>query len=309
MVMNHESHAITESTTIPRADGVATEPLVTLFGVPKPFLGHEGVIQRNALKSWVMLGDQVEVILFGGEVGTAEYSSELRVRHIPELPCNPQGTPLLDFVFSEANRHARGQILLYANCDIIFLDDLVDAITIADRSELDSFLLIGRRTDIEQREMMDFENANWQDLIRDKLTAEGELAPVVCKDYFGFRKGQFDTIPPFAVGRGNWDNWMVHHAIDTGIPVADCTQSVRAIHQNHGYSHLQDGRVEAYVKGEEAEQNRRLAGGRHLVSGCAADWRLTLDGMERWRRPRSSAFFRDLPRFASLMSELFVRKR
>ena len=41
--------------------------MITIFSTPKPFRGHIGVIQRNALKSWTLLHPDVEMILFGDE--------------------------------------------------------------------------------------------------------------------------------------------------------------------------------------------------------------------------------------------------
>jgi hypothetical protein len=41
--------------------------MLTIFSVPKAFLGHIGVIQRNALVSWMRLGEEVQVILLGND--------------------------------------------------------------------------------------------------------------------------------------------------------------------------------------------------------------------------------------------------
>jgi hypothetical protein len=47
----------------------------TFFTTAKPFPGHDGIIQRNALKSWTRLHPEVEVILFGDEGGAAKRPS------------------------------------------------------------------------------------------------------------------------------------------------------------------------------------------------------------------------------------------
>jgi len=57
--------------------------MLTLFSTPKPFHGHIGVIQRNALKSWTVLHPDVEVILFGDDEGAADACRELGLRHEP----------------------------------------------------------------------------------------------------------------------------------------------------------------------------------------------------------------------------------
>ena len=48
-------------------------PTLTLFTSPKPFTNpHIAVIQRNAIRSWLNLGAEVEVLLLGEEEGLAE---------------------------------------------------------------------------------------------------------------------------------------------------------------------------------------------------------------------------------------------
>ena len=56
---------------------VASEPLVTIFAMPKPFGRETDLIQRNAVKSWSMLQPHVEVLLIGEEQGIAETAVDL----------------------------------------------------------------------------------------------------------------------------------------------------------------------------------------------------------------------------------------
>lgn len=53
--------------------------MLTFFTTGKPFRGRDGIIQRNALKSWTLLPD-VEVVLFGDEEGAAQAAEELGLR-------------------------------------------------------------------------------------------------------------------------------------------------------------------------------------------------------------------------------------
>jgi hypothetical protein len=79
-------------------------------------------------------------------------------------------------------------------------------------------------------------------------------------DYFVFRRGLWREIPPFAVGRTMWDNWLIYSARARRVPVVDATASVMAVHQNHDYSHDAGG-WQGVWKGPEAERNMALAGG------------------------------------------------
>src|SRR5882762_1059941 len=59
--------------------------MITIFTTAKPFTGHSGVIQRNALKSWKELHADAEVILFGDEEGAAEAAREAGARHVASV--------------------------------------------------------------------------------------------------------------------------------------------------------------------------------------------------------------------------------
>ena len=80
--------------------------MLTIFGIPKPFEGHFGVIQRNAIQSWTRLSPRCQVLLFGDESGTAEVAAEVGAQHIPKVERNEFGTPLLNSVFGQAEKAA-----------------------------------------------------------------------------------------------------------------------------------------------------------------------------------------------------------
>src|SRR5579864_3000527 len=102
--------------------------MLTIFSTGKPFEGHSGVIQRNALKSWTLLHPDVEVILFGEDAGAAEVARELGLRHEPRVERNRFGSKRLDYLFARAQELARHEVLCYFNCDIILLPEFCEAL-------------------------------------------------------------------------------------------------------------------------------------------------------------------------------------
>jgi hypothetical protein len=78
-------------------------------------------------------------------------------------------------------------------------------------------------------------------------------------DYFVFPRDTDWRMPPFAVGRTVWDNWLVFRARELGMPVIDLTPSLFVAHQSHDYSHIADSKSSLW-KGEEAAINRKLSG-------------------------------------------------
>ncbi|HUJ40903.1 MAG TPA: hypothetical protein VLW54_10175 [Candidatus Acidoferrales bacterium] len=258
--------------------------MLTLFTTPKPFRGHIGTIQRNALASWVRLGAGVEVILFGDDEGAAEAARELGIRHVPEAPRHPSGFKYLNAFFAEAQRIARNPLVCYANCDIILSPDLPDAVRRVAATQ-PRFLMLGRRVDLDVTESVAFENADWSGQLRERALREGRQRPGQWIDYFVFPRGFYDAIPPFVIGRVAWDNWLVWRALETHTPVVDATEAVFAIHQNHDYGYHPQGAIGVW-QDELAMRNVELGGGYHWVGTIDdATHRLTSRGMERnWKR-------------------------
>ena len=51
-------------------------------------------------------------------------------------------------------------------------------------------------------------------------------------------------MPPFAFGRGKYDNWLVHEAIASGLRhVIDGSDSLTSIHVAHSYAHVKAAEV------------------------------------------------------------------
>jgi len=228
--------------------------MLTIFSAPKPFSGHIDVIQTNAIQSWVHLGSACEVILLGDEEGVAGVASKFGIKHIPEIERNEYGTPLVDSVFSSAQTAGSNQIMCYINADIILMSDFLAAVR---RIQHKLFLLIGQRWDVDIKEPMDFNKPAWETQLRDEVQKKGTLHGPFGIDYFVFPRGLYSDIPPFAIGRTGWDNWLVYRARSSGAAIIDATRVVTAVHQNHGYSH-QLVEETGIWKGPEVDYNLRL---------------------------------------------------
>jgi len=268
---------------------------LTIFAVPKPFEGHTAIIQRNAIKSWSLLSNELEVILMGDEAGVSEIANELSLKHVPHLKKNQSGTPLLDSVFETAHRESNAPILMYVNSDIILTSSILRFVDSINSLAVKEFLAIGMRQDFEQEALIDF-TTDWESKIADVAVENGELASILCKDYFIFSNSQYRKIPAFSIGRGNWDSWMVATAATSGTPVIDATNQIFAGHQNHDYGHV-GGRMQAYITGTEAKNNIKLAGGTHYIRGSVPTHRITdLGKLKRINRMTLLPFVRDFPR-------------
>lgn len=231
--------------------------MITFFTIPKPFRGHEAIIQTNAIRSWQQLRPACEVILFGDEEGIAEAARANGVRHVPELVRNEHGTPILDSTFNRAQELAKHEVMCYINGDIILTGGVLEAVKRV-QATTDRYLIVGRRCNLDVTELIDFNAPDWEAELLTFMRGKGEMAPHNNIDYFIFPKGLFrNVLQPFLVGRPYWDNWMLWKARDIGARLVDATATITAVHQNHG------GRtwhIKGTLHNDEGNVNYRLLG-------------------------------------------------
>ncbi len=237
--------------------------MLTIFSIPKPFVGHIGVIQRNALTSWFRLGPKIEVLLLGNDTGVAEAAREFGAKHVPDIAVNEYGTPLISDAFARAANGSTRPLLLYSNADILF-----DWTLLAGAEAVWSkpaFLLSGRRWDMEITiDLGEAPEQFWTELFAQRIN-RGRLHGSAGMDYMLFRRDHSFSMPEFAVGRVGWDSWLVWKCRMSGVPVIDATTDVHVIHQNHDYTTLKLGYQ--HVRGPERDLNIRAAGGlSHLLT-------------------------------------------
>ena len=251
--------------------------MLSIFTIPKSFVGHNSIIQRNAIRSWMQLSPQCEIILFGDDLGVAETAHKLGVKHIPLIEKNLYGTPLLGSAFSKAQEVAKHEMIMYVNADMIIFQDIIEAVMNID---INKYLLCGRRWDMEISHEIDFSSDTWAEELQRRATTESTLHGLSGMDYFIFPRNLVD-MPMFAVGRPGWDSWLVYDMRSRGIPVTNATEVITAIHQNHDYSHSIFGEKKK-VGGPECKENLRIAGGlTNMLTLRDADWLLTKSGMRR----------------------------
>jgi hypothetical protein len=253
--------------------------MLTIFGVPKAFQGHIGIIQRNAIRSWLALRLRCQVILLGDEDGTAEVARTFNVTDIPAVARNEYGTPLLNDVIQKVESLASHDLMCYVNCDVILGRDLLPGIDEVRRVK-NRFLIIGQCWNLNVDEALSFGDPHWEDDLRQRVEVRGTLRNPRSKDYFVFPRGLYPNLPPFALGRAYFDCWLVWKALKAQAAIVDATPVVVAVHQNHTYSHLAGGFSES-LYGKEAQRNLELAGGRaHGRHIYDANYRLTQKGLK-----------------------------
>jgi hypothetical protein len=249
---------------------------LTIFAIPKRFEGHFGLIQRNAVRSWAALTPRPQIVLLGSDAGTAEMAAEVGALHVAEVAVSPAGAPRLDDVFDKGQRHARTGVVCFINADIILTNRWLQAASTvaAWRSR---FLMVGRRWNLDVTSTLDFASPRWDlDVVADAV-ARGRQATNMFIDYFAFPRGMMDDIPPFAIGRPGYDNWLLWRTRQRGIPLVDASEEAPVVHQNHDHSHVKAGAdalggLDGYMRGQDTMRNMELAGdwSRHFTTDHAS---------------------------------------
>ena len=236
--------------------------LVTIFITPKGFdREHIAIIQRNAVRSWKMLGEDVDILLIGDDEGVEENAKALGVRYVREVKRNSHGTPLLSDIFRIARENSDSPLLAYVNADILLKQDFLQTCREMHEKEK-QFLLVGRRFDLDVETEMEF-GPDWEEKLDAEVAARGNWHSFNGSDYFIFTRDIYTEIPDFAIGRSGWDNWMFYEARAKGWKLVDCTGSINIVHQNHDYAHLPNGL--SHHRQPESAENVAAAGGKQNI--------------------------------------------
>jgi len=274
---------------------------ITILAVPKPFQGHIDTIQRNAITSWTKLQPRPEIILFGHEEGAAECARDLGLVHVPEVARNRHGTPLLADIFENSERRASHDLFAYVNADIILPAEFTAGVEKIEKT-FAKFLAVGRRTNLEIGETLDF-SEGWDEKLKERMRREGRLELHTGIDCFVFRRGMYEQVPPLAIGRVWFDQWCIKYAREKGIPVVDLTDFAPIVHQVHDYGHVAGGREWVYG-GAEADENLAYYGERpHAYTILNSTHVITQGGVIR------RVFFRrEIYAVQTFLWEIFIHK-
>ena len=114
--------------------------------------------------------------------------SALGVQHVPALPRNEYGTPLLDGAFRLAAEQAGERLICFVNTDILLPPSLGRAATVV-REHAARFLVIGECRTSRVDTLLDPDHLDWRALLRGSRRRGADAI-----DYFLFTPGLFEEI-------------------------------------------------------------------------------------------------------------------
>ncbi len=134
--------------------------MLTIFTCPLPFEGHRGIIQHNAIKSWINLDPSIEIILTGNEDYIQPIADSYDIDYLTGIDCNEYGNNLINSIFNKVIEKSQNDILCYINSDIIITNYFLSFRLLIDQLE-DNFLFIGKRHDLNITDHIDF-SLEWE---------------------------------------------------------------------------------------------------------------------------------------------------
>jgi hypothetical protein len=176
-----------------------------------------------------------EIILVGDDEGVKDVCKEFGLVHITDIEKNEYGTPMVSSIFQVSQERAKYSVVCYVNSDIILMNTFLPAVKSVS-SRMPKFLMIGQRWDVDIKELLNFTSDSWETDLQRLRARSGRLRPEGAIDYFVFPRGMYSEIPPLAIGRLRWDNWLVWRARSKFFPIVDATAAVTIIHQAHDYA-------------------------------------------------------------------------
>ena len=202
--------------------------MLTIVTSTKPFIGHQNIIQTNAILSWLALRPKCEIILIGNDAGTAEFASKHNLKHFPNVKCTNSGLPLMDSFLQIAEKEATHNTIAWISSDIILTNDFLN---ISKTPLPKQFLISSQRWDVNINSLI---NISTHDFELDKKC--GRLHPPTAGDLLIFPKKFLKNVPPFIIGRAMYDNWIYYQSRIQNVPLIDATPLIIIIHQNHEYN-------------------------------------------------------------------------
>lgn len=255
--------------------GRCDETTFTIFAAPKPMSRpHIALIQRNAVRSWLNLVPKPKVIIFGEGEGLAEFAAAEGIKHVRDvnmLRFKHETMPSLGPLFRSASEHAVTKTLVFTNADILFPQAFADALMTCNNAS-DAFLMMVPRNRIQLTWDINFTDPEWDV----RLFHHCDLVSPNCKtdsyralDTFSYTRATYHAveIPPFAIGRPAYDNFLIHAAVWNRVPLVGTHTLLRVWHQNHDYTHINDkssnssavnGWSPTLWSGEGSAYNRRI---------------------------------------------------
>lgn len=209
--------------------------MIVFVTTTKPFNDSFYTIQKNAILSWKKLNIEKRIIVLSDDLSAKQFCDEHDIICLPiKNKSEKTNIPKFNGLYEEGIKNTGdNDVMCIINADIILNDSFVDTVNKFKESlpNENRFLLVGQRIDCNFNGLeIDYNKEDWRSDI-----PNGVLHSPSGVDYFVMSNKTFSSIPDFYISRFNYDGWIIGSAFNDGVKCVDCTATIEAIHQNHGY--------------------------------------------------------------------------
>ncbi|GJP42901.1 hypothetical protein CLOM_g2431 [Closterium sp. NIES-68] len=252
--------SLTGATPAPQDPAPTAAPSLTIFCAPKPYSSildpkdRQPDNQLRALRSWLRLTPSPKIVLLGNDSTFDELARRFpkQVSVESAIDTNYYGLPQFHSIVARAQA-ADTDLSMIINGDIILLNNALDAIKKVHKT-FPHWVMTAARWDVAEDFPYTFFPSMWANArargpaalekeIAEYARAKGSLHTYGGVDFWVWNNSpvQLHTgiMPPFAFGRGKYDNWFTHEIVASGLrEVVDASDAVTSIHVAHSYAHV-----------------------------------------------------------------------
>ncbi|KAL3819278.1 hypothetical protein ACJIZ3_005183 [Penstemon smallii] len=218
-------------------------PKITIFTAPRPFIGKIGERQTLALRSWLGLSDNINVVLFSQDpsVFSLAVSFGSRVSVEPNVDFSFVGTPFFHSMVARSMTSS-SDVTALIDPDTILLSNFVSSLKHAHKLDED-WLLIALPQNLSHFPFhLDSKGKNWQsengkhvgiqkmqEFLSHKFSWCGERMIIAWNNGdLPLHKG---VLPPFLYGKGIHNRWIITEALTSDYRlVIDSTLTISSFY-------------------------------------------------------------------------------
>ena len=208
--------------------------MITLFTTTKPFKDIAYNQQVNAIQSWFLIDEQVEIFVFGDNI-PHELVEKFHIRQVQNVASQFDNLPLCNAMFEYVAENASHPVIIYLNSDIILPTNFGEEVLKIHNLLKSNYLIIGQRIDYDLDQLVIQDKSSLRELYKSAIKS-GTLHPPYGSDYFVMPRDFFEKgeMPKLTVGRPGWDLWPIYQALEVKkAHVIDLSKKLLVIHQNH----------------------------------------------------------------------------
>ncbi|KAL9259487.1 Beta-arabinofuranosyltransferase RAY1-like protein [Drosera capensis] len=204
---------------------------ITIYTAPRPFVGTVGDRQAVAVRSWLGLGDDVRVVLFGRDASVREFADGVgsRVSVESDIDFSFMGAPFFHSMVARSQTNPL-DITVIIDPVAILLPDFISTLNFGHQLEHDWFLYAFTRGVPNFPFHLSSDGKQWlgEDGDRIQLQKLQEFLPMGlpsnCSEkrmLMAWRNSNVPlhvgVLPPFLYGRGIHDRWLINEVLHSKL--------------------------------------------------------------------------------------------